>query len=114
MFGSNGKGSRLMTDGGDLLIKGGQVVFPFGTRPADIAVSNGRIQAVAEPGTLDGQGRVIDATDLHVLPGIIDPHVHLQTFRDAFDVNVRTESANAAIGGVTTMIPMLKTDDGSG
>jgi dihydropyrimidinase len=103
-----------MTDGGDLLITGGRVVFPFGIRRADIAVSEGRIQAVAEPGTLDRQGRVIDASDLHVLPGIIDPHVHLQTFRDPFDVNARTESRNAAIGGVTTMIPMLKTDDGSG
>jgi dihydropyrimidinase len=91
----------------DLIIHGGRVVFPEGTIPADIAVSGGVITAVAEAGSLAGGYRRIDATGLHVFPGIIDPHVHLQTFADPFDVNVLTETRNAAIGGVTTMIPML-------
>jgi dihydropyrimidinase len=91
----------------DLIIHGGQVVFPDGIVTADVAVSGGMISAVAEPGSLNGGRRRIDATGLHVFPGIIDPHVHLQTFADPFDVNVLTETRNAAIGGVTTMIPML-------
>jgi dihydropyrimidinase len=91
----------------DLIIHGGRVVFPEGTIPADIAVAGGVITAVAEAGSLAGGARRIDATGLHVFPGIIDPHVHLQTFADPFDVNVLTETRNAAIGGVTTMIPML-------
>ena len=91
----------------DLIIHGGRVVFPEGILAADIAVSGGVITAVAEAGSLAGGRRQIDATGLHVFPGIIDPHVHLQTFADPFDVNVLTETRNAAIGGVTTMIPML-------
>ena len=98
----------------DLIIRGGTVVQPDGVVQADVAVRDGVIAATGEPGSLDNADRVIDAHGLHVFPGIIDPHVHLQTFRDPFDVNVRTESRNAAIGGVTTMIPMLETDDGSG
>lgn len=91
----------------DLLIHGGRVVFPDGIVAADIAVQGKTISAVGGPGSLGGARRSIDATGLHVLPGIIDPHVHLQTFQDPFDVNVLTETRNAAIGGVTTMIPML-------
>jgi dihydroorotase-like cyclic amidohydrolase len=98
----------------DLVIQGGQVVQPDGVVRADVAVRDGTIAAIGEPGSFGDAERVIEADGLHVFPGIIDPHVHLQTFRDPFDVNVRTESRNAAIGGVTTMIPMLKTDDGSG
>lgn len=91
----------------ELLIRGGQVVDPTGVLAADVLVTDGLISAIGGPGTLSTSDRVIDADGLHVFPGIIDPHVHLQTFADPFDVNVRTETKNAAIGGVTTMIPML-------
>jgi D-hydantoinase len=91
----------------DLVIRGGRVVFPDGIVQADVAARDGRIAAVGDPGSLPGARRVIDGDGLHVLPGIIDPHVHLQTFQDPFDVNVSTETRHAAVGGVTTMIPML-------
>jgi D-hydantoinase len=91
----------------DLVISGGKVVFPDGIVQADVAAKNGRIAAIGDPGSFSSASRVIDADRLHVLPGIIDPHVHLQTFQDPFDVNVSTETRNAAVGGVTTMIPML-------
>jgi dihydroorotase-like cyclic amidohydrolase len=91
----------------DLVIRGGRVVSPDGVVQADVAARDGRIAAIGEPGSLTGAGQTIDADGLHVFPGIIDPHVHLQTFQDPFDVNVGLETRNAAIGGVTTMIPML-------
>ncbi len=91
----------------DLVIRGGRVVFPDGVVQADVAASDGRIAAIGAPGSIGGAGRVIEADGLHVFPGIVDPHVHLQTFQDPFDVNVETETRNAAIGGVTTMIPTL-------
>jgi dihydroorotase-like cyclic amidohydrolase len=91
----------------DLVISGGRVVFPDGIVRADVAAKDGRIAAIGDHGSFPSASRVIDADGLHVLPGIIDPHVHLQTFQDPFDVNVSTETRNAAIGGVTTMIPML-------
>ena len=91
----------------DLVISGGRVVFPEGILQADVAAKDGRIAAIGDHGSFPSASRVIDADGLHVLPGIIDPHVHLQTFQDPFDVNVSTETRNAAIGGVTTMIPTL-------
>lgn len=91
----------------DLIIHGGKVVFPDGIVDAEVAAENGVITGIGDPGTQGDARRRIDATGLHVLPGIIDPHVHLQTFQDPFDVNVETETKHAAIGGVTTMIPML-------
>ena len=47
----------------DLVIRGGQVVAPWGVGAWDVAVQGEKIVAVAEPGSLPGEmGRVIDAT----------------------------------------------------
>lgn len=91
----------------DLIIEGGQALLPSGVHRADIGVVDGRIVAIGSPGTLAGATRTIDASGLYVFPGVIDPHVHLQTFQSPFDINVKTETRNAAIGGVTTMVPTL-------
>src|SRR2546421_2755805 len=60
----------------DLLVKGGSVVDGSGApaRRADIAVSNGKI---TEIGRISGPAKqTIDASDLVVAPGFIDPHTH--------------------------------------
>jgi N-acyl-D-amino-acid deacylase len=60
----------------DLLIKNGTVVDGTGAARfrADIAVAGDRI---AEIGKIsDGAARVIDASDLIVSPGFVDPHTH--------------------------------------
>jgi len=60
----------------DLLIKNGTVVDGTGAKPrrADVAVANGKI---AEIGNIsDSAKRVVDASDLTVTPGFIDPHTH--------------------------------------
>ena len=46
----------------DLMIKGGTVVTPETSVAADVAIKDGKIAAVASPGTLGSEaGRVIDA-----------------------------------------------------
>ena len=62
----------------DLVVTGGTVVDGTGAPPrlADVAVQDGVIVAVGEPGTV-GEGREhIDATGLLVTPGFVDIHTH--------------------------------------
>ena len=63
----------------DLIIRGGDVVTPQGVVQADVAIQGETIAAVAQPGTFPGQSakREIDARSKIVMPGGIDPHVHL-------------------------------------
>jgi dihydropyrimidinase len=62
----------------DLIIRGGDVVTPQGVARCDVAVKGETIAAVAAPGTLDASAtRAIDAAGKIVIPGGIDPHVHM-------------------------------------
>src|SRR5215469_6185711 len=63
-----------------LIIQGGDVVTPQGVAKCDVGIADEKIAAIAAPGTLEAQsaGRVIDAKDRIVMPGGIDPHVHLK------------------------------------
>ncbi len=90
----------------DLLIKNGLVVSPSATLEADVAVQGREIAVVARRGLLDGlAARDVDARGMIVLPGGIDPHVHLQIGT----MGVATQSfyqgsVAAACGGTTTLI----------
>ena len=58
----------------DAVIRGGTVVRPEGRVKADIRVADGRITEIGPD--LKGATQEIDATGLHVFPGLIDAHVH--------------------------------------
>lgn len=60
----------------DVLIKNGTVVDGTGAAPvrADVAIAGGKIAAIGK--ITDGAKRTIDASDLIVSPGFIDPHTH--------------------------------------
>ena len=63
----------------DLVVTGGTVVDGTGApaRRADIAIRDGIIVEVAEPGTITGEAREqIDADGLLVTPGFVDIHTH--------------------------------------
>ncbi len=96
----------------DLIIRGGTAVLPETDGvAADIAVSKGRIAAILAPGTAADARETIDATGKTIFPGIIDVHLHLGHGKDIARPRVpedaATETAAAAIGGVTTFIPYL-------
>jgi dihydroorotase len=94
----------------DLLIRDGVVVLPWGEAQADIGVKRGKIAAIGK--NLGTAAEEFNAAGLHVLPGIIDPHVH---FRDGGQGGIpgvedmRSGSLAAVLGGVTTALDMPNT-----
>jgi dihydroorotase len=92
----------------DLLIKGGTVVLPGATLACDIAVRDGLI---ADLGDLNAAaaGEVVDATGLHVLPGVIDSQVHFREPGLEHKEDLATGTAAAALGGVTSIFEMPNT-----
>ena len=92
----------------DLAIVNGAVVVP-GADPVakDIAVTDGKIIGLGDPGSITDARQVIDAAGLHVLPGAIDPHIHLGGYQPlATDTEPGTRLA--ALGGVTTLVNYFK------
>jgi dihydroorotase len=94
----------------DTLIAGGTVVNETGAVTADVAIRDGRVAAIGAPGTLPRGRETIDATGRHLLPGVIDAHVHLRepglTHKEDFGSGTRA----AAAGGVTTVFDMPNTE----
>lgn len=89
----------------DLLIRNAQVVTPEGVSALDVAVENGTIVEMAA-GLRGAAKEVVDASRLHVFPGLIDAHVHFnepgRTDWEGFD----TGSAALAAGGGTCFFDM--------
>src|SRR5947209_2605806 len=92
--------------GFDTMIVNGRVVTATDTYASDIAVSNGKIEAIGNNLPRDNAKKVIDAAGKYVLPGGIDVHTHLDmpfggtTSSDDFETGTRA----AAFGGTTTLI----------
>jgi dihydroorotase len=89
----------------DLLVRGGTVVTPEESRRAHVLVQDGRILDIVAGDPPPARG-VIDAAGLHVLPGLIDPHVHFRTPGLEYKEDFATGSRAAAAGGITTVIDM--------
>jgi dihydroorotase-like cyclic amidohydrolase len=95
----------------DLCLRGGTVMLPgTGLTEADVVIAGGRIAGVTSPGA--GQARdVVSVSGLTVLPGAIDAHIHLghgsDISRPREPGDAASETAAAAIGGVTCFIPYV-------
>lgn len=91
-----------------ILVQGGTVVSEEGAAALDLAIQGGKVLGQALPGSY-AKGEfenVLDASGLLVLPGLVDPHVHLDApFMGSRTVHdFSTGTASAAHGGVTTVI----------
>ncbi len=93
----------------DLVIRGGTCVLPWGMEQTSVGVRHGRIAALGlgADATAD---ETIDATGLHVLPGLIDPHVHLRDPGDASVESIPTGTKGAILGGLTAVFDMPNTN----
>ena len=61
----------------DLALKGGHSVMPWGVERADIGIRDGRIAAIGDL-THSEAAQTVACKRLHLLPGFIDPPVHLR------------------------------------
>ncbi len=93
----------------DLLISNARIVTSSSTFPGHIYVSGGRIAAITSEKE-SGAKREIDAAGRHVLPGMVDEHVHMMDpgYTDREDWTQGTMAA--ARGGVTTVIDHHRSD----
>jgi dihydroorotase len=92
----------------DLILRGGRCVLAWGEVETDIGVRNGRIAAIGVPATATAE-TVFDATGLHVLPGLIDPHVHLRDPGNPAVETIPTGTKAAVLGGLTAVFDMPNT-----
>ena len=97
----------------DLLLMNASAVIPrIGIiHDTNIMIEDGKIKSLANSGNNVSASRKIDVRGKFVLPGAIDPHVHYGVYTPINEA-ARTESRSAAVGGVTTMIRMLRLFDG--
>jgi dihydroorotase len=92
----------------DLVIRGGTCVLPWGMEQTSVGVRAGHIAALGVAADATAE-QSIDATGLHVLPGLIDPHVHLRDPGDKAVESIPTGTRAAVLGGVTTVFDMPNT-----
>lgn len=94
----------------DLVIRGGTLVRPEVLERADLAVAGGVIVEIAPE--LRGRGaEEVDATDLHLFPGVVDPHVHFNEPGRAAWEGIASGSRAFAAGGGTTYCDMPLNSD---
>ena len=97
----------------DLIFKNGKIVTESGVEKCDLGISDGQISAI---GDLSDNAEVIeDATDLLILPGGVDAHVHIDQ-PSGPDVemadNFQSATMSAAAGGNTTVLPFAMQEKG--
>ena len=84
------------------IIKNGTIVTADLTYKADVKIEGGRITEIGPD--LTG-GTVLDATGCYVMPGGIDPHVHLEMpFMGTYSADDFESGTRAALAGGTTMV----------
>lgn len=91
----------------DLVIHDGTLVTACETTQADLGIREGRIAIIGQ--NLRGKQN-IDAKGLLVLPGAVDPHVHLEMFTGVTTSSDdwKTGTIAAACGGTTTSIDFIE------
>ncbi|MEC7273554.1 MAG: amidohydrolase family protein, partial [Candidatus Thermoplasmatota archaeon] len=84
------------------------MVLPETTVIGDLLIADGIISQIQPGGGIEANEntRTIDATGLHLLPGIIDPQVHFRDPGQPEKEDLYTGSCAAASGGVTSFLDM--------
>jgi dihydroorotase (multifunctional complex type) len=92
----------------DLVVRNARVVDFRGEFAGGVAVSGGRIVLAGLDEALPPGRRIIDAAGRCLMPGMIDSHCHLGVAYP-YEEDMRTETAQAARGGLTTILLYART-----
>ena len=90
------------------LIKNGTIVNEGKSYQADLLINGEKIERI-DRNITDAQAEVIDASGLHILPGVIDDQVHFREPGLTHKGNIASESRAALAGGVTSFIDQPNT-----
>jgi dihydroorotase len=90
------------------LIKNATVVLPQGLAQTNVLIEDEKIARI-DPAVQTRADEVIDATGLHLLPGVIDDQVHFREPGLTHKEDLRTATRACAKGGVTTFLEMPNT-----
>src|SRR5690554_1812877 len=90
------------------LIRNCSAVLPTGTVVTNVLIDGERIAAIDAPETTAAD-RVIDATGLHLIPGVIDDQVHFREPGLTHKEDLTSASRSCALGGVTSFLEMPNT-----
>jgi len=86
----------------DRVISNGTLVTSEEMLNASVAVDEGQIVAIGEEDTMPEASTYTDASGLLVMPGIVDPHVHIDGSLSIDSYETGTKAA--ALGGITSII----------
>jgi dihydroorotase len=90
------------------LIKNASVVLPTGIHAVSVVVEGSRIADI-DPAAQLRVDEVMDASGLHLIPGVIDDQVHFREPGLTHKEDLATASRACAKGGVTTFLEMPNT-----
>ena len=90
------------------IIKNGLLINRGKSWQADILIEGDRIRKI-DNDISDNSAQVVDASNMWVIPGIIDDQVHFREPGLTHKANIETESKAAVSGGVTTFMEMPNT-----
>jgi dihydroorotase len=91
-----------------ILIKNAQVVNEDRIFASDVWIKNGRIEQIA-PQIDVLADEVIDATGLHLMPGMIDDQVHFREPGLTKKATIASEASACVAGGITSFMEMPNT-----
>ena len=92
----------------DLILKGGTVVNQDGEGLRDIGIRGGRFATIGDL-SLSHAGETVDCRGLHLLPGVMDTHVHFREPGLTHKEDLESGSRGAVLGGITAVFEMPNT-----
>ena len=93
----------------DLILKNGKCFIDGQLKTTDIGISDGIIKNISNIQVSSSQ-KILDASNLIVLPGIIDTQVHFREPGSTDTEDLETGSKSAVLGGATSVFEMPNTN----